>query len=76
MGCRREIKRQFVVWIIIVERQKNIPFDKGDLKGGGRPAGAGGKWEENCRKREEEKIKLCRHLHSDIVLDIVKDRAT
>lgn len=76
MGCRREIKRQLTVWIIIVERQKNITFDKGDLKGSGIPARAGGEREENCRKREEEKLKLCTHLLSDNVLDIVKDRAT
>lgn len=61
--------------VIIVEWQENITFDKGDLEGGGIPARPGGQREENCRREEGRHLKLCRHLLSDIVLDIVKDSA-
>lgn len=62
--------------VIIVERQQNITFDKGDLEGNGMLARPGGQREENCRGEEERNLKLCRHLFSDIVFDIVKDSAT
>lgn len=65
-----------MVWVIIIERQENITFDKGDMQGSGIPSQPGGQREENCRREEGRNFKLYKHLLSDIVLDNVKDSAT